>query len=108
MRAQHICLNGLDRIILIMYPFLFGFGGAFFNTLFALIIAFVYNMAAKLLGGVEVELDQMPTMVAQPTAPPQVYVQSHIYHPTPPPPPPPVEPLPPDITPPPDEPERQG
>lgn len=96
-------------ILLAMYPIMLGFGGAFFGTIFMLIIAFVYNLTAKLIGGIEVELNQMPVMV--PTAvPPQAYVQSHLYHPTPPPPPPPVEPLPPDITPPPDdnEPRRQS
>ncbi|UCD17130.1 MAG: DUF3566 domain-containing protein [Candidatus Zixiibacteriota bacterium] len=98
-------------ILIIMYPFLFGFGGAIFNTILFVIIALVYNIAAKLLGGIEVELKQVdfqpvPQMAAQPSAyyarPPQPppQPQQPAYPAQPPPPPPSVQPLPPDVQPP--------
>jgi hypothetical protein len=84
-------------ILLIIYPFLFGFGGAIINTMIYLIIAFVYNTAARLIGGFEMEFTQVPVqMAAVPPIPPPGYYMPQT------PPPPPVEPLPPDITPPPD------
>jgi hypothetical protein len=91
-------------LLLILYPFLFGFGGAIFYTILFLIVAFVYNMVAKLLGGLEFELQQVAMMQpVQPTQP--YYPASPSYQPPPPPPPPPpVQPLPPDMTPPPDNP----
>ncbi|SYZ73318.1 hypothetical protein TRIP_C21436 [Candidatus Zixiibacteriota bacterium] len=89
-------------LLLILYPFLFGFGGAIFYTILFVIIAFVYNMTAKLLGGLEFDLQQVAVM--QPVQPPPSYYQAPPAYPTPPspPPPPPVQPLPPDMTPPPD------
>ena len=42
-------------IVLIIYPFLFGFGGAIINTIIYLIIAFVYNTAARLIGGIGIK-----------------------------------------------------
>jgi hypothetical protein len=93
-------------ILLIIYPFLFGFGGAIINTIIYLIIAFVYNTAAGIIGGIELEFNQLPVqMVAVPSMPPPGYYMPPTplqSTPSPPPPPPPVEPLPPDITPPPD------
>jgi len=89
-------------ILLIIYPFLFGFGGAIINTMIYLIIAFVYNTAARLIGGFEMEFTQVPVqMAAVPPIPPPGYYMPQTP-PQAPPPPPPVEPLPPDITPPPD------
>ncbi len=88
-------------LLLVLYPFLFGFGGAFINTIAALILAFIYNMITKAIGGLEIELNQV---VLQPvTAPPPQMAQAPAYyvsssHQTPP--PPPVQPLPPDIAPP--------
>lgn len=94
-------------ILLFFYPFLFGFGGAIFNTIIYVIIAFVYNNAAKMVGGVEMEFGQV---AVQPVAPPMyatpTFTPSQPLAPTPP--PPPVRPMPPDMTPPPDEPGSQG
>jgi len=94
-------------ILLIIYPFLFGFGGVVINTIVALILAFLYNIFVKAIGGLEIELNQI---VLQPVAAaPSPMAQAPAYyvttsHQAPPPPPPPVQPLPPDITPPPDSP----
>jgi ABC-type multidrug transport system permease subunit len=115
-------------LVVIMMVFLYGFMGAIFNTILAIIITFVYNMASRLLGGVELELSQMQLQPVMPNAyagqqgaqyqqqPMQAYAQPQPQMPqqapppppvqpqapqhTPPPPPPPVQPLPPDITPP--------
>jgi len=96
-------------VMLILYPFMFAFFGAIFYTLFCLIIAFVYNVIVKLVGGFEFELKEVQVAYVSPAVP--SYTQN-VVPPTPtmpsasptPPPPPPVEPLPPNITPPPDEP----
>jgi hypothetical protein len=80
--------------LLVFYPFMFAFFGAVFNTTLYVIIAFIYNIAAKLVGGIEIELNEIrfqPVPNKEPSFPPP---------PRTPPPPPPVEPLPPDITPP--------
>ena len=103
-------------LVIIMMIFLYGFMGAVFNTILAIIVTFVYNMAAKVLGGVELDLNQMqlqPIPNAYPGQPVANYQQRPVQQyaqPQPPqqppqqapPPPPPVQPLPPDITPPPD------
>lgn len=87
-------------IMLVLYPFMFAFFGAIFYTIFFLIVAFVYNMIAKVLGGIEFDLNEVqirPVAYTAPVSP--SYAQPRQAAP-PPPPPPPVEPLPPDITPP--------
>lgn len=94
-------------LLLILYPFIFGFGGAFINTIAALILAFIYNMVTKAIGGLEVELNQIilqpvATASAQMAQTPGYYVSSSHQPPVPPPPPPPIQPLPPDMVPPPD------
>jgi len=90
-------------VLIILYPFLFGFVGAVLNTIFALIAAFVYNMIARLVGGIEFELKQqeMTPVATYQTSPSQYAAQSpQAQAPPPPPPPPSVEPLPPDVQPP--------
>jgi len=100
-------------VMLVLYPFMFAIGGAVFYTIFFLIIAFIYNLIAKLVGGLEFTLKEVQLQpVGYPTQPPPMYAQAQPQQtpppptrPTPPPPPPPVEPLPPDVTPPDDKPD---
>jgi hypothetical protein len=91
-------------LILLIYPFMFGFGGAFVNTIAALILAFIYNLVAKGIGGLEFEMNQVMLQPVSVMAQPQgYYVAIPPQSPqTSPPPPPPIQPLPPDITPPPE------
>lgn len=97
--------------MVIMMVFIYGFLGAIFNTILCIIATFIYNMAAKLLGGIELEFAEVPVPMPpysygsyQPGQPPaQPYYAPPPPHqpaPTPPPPPPPVQPLPPDMKPP--------
>jgi len=78
--------------LLIFYPFLFSFGAAFFNTILYLIIAFVYNIIAKLIGGLEFEFGEVrPALVSYGPAPGYKQPPSApSERSTPPPPPPPV------------------
>lgn len=90
--------------LLVFYPFMFAFGGAVFNTIIYVIIAFIYNIMAKLIGGIELEFNEIrlqPVTYAtlQPPQAPPAYAPPS----TPPPPPPPVQPLPPNTTAPPEE-----
>jgi hypothetical protein len=94
-------------ILFIIYPFMFGFGGAFFGTIMCIIGTFIYNVAARLLGGFELEfseqkIEQMAPAQGQYYGPkvPDPEVKPEISPPPPPPPPPPVQPLPDDIKPP--------
>ncbi|MBN2226793.1 MAG: DUF3566 domain-containing protein [candidate division Zixibacteria bacterium] len=83
--------------LLILIPIAFSLLGAVFNTILLLIAAFIYNVVARLVGGLEFELRQCDV------PPPQTYqaAPAHQYAaPPPPPPPPPVGPLPPDVQPP--------
>ena len=80
-------------ILIILYPIMFGFGGAIFNTMFVVVGVFVYNMIGKFIGGLELEMSEMVLQPVAPVAP----VQQQAYAP---PPPPPVQPLPPEMTPP--------
>ena len=95
-------------VMIIILPIMFAFGGAVFNTIFGLIVIGVYNLAARLLGGLEFNLN--PTQVAGPSpaaaSVQQPEMQQTEMRPTyaaPPPPPPrpssrPVQPeRPPDI-----------
>lgn len=94
-------------VMIIMMVFLYGFLGAIFNTILCIIGTFIYNMAAKLLGGIELEFAEVPVPMppyaygtyqpGQPSAPPYY---APPQRPTPPPPPPPVQPMPPDMKPP--------
>lgn len=91
-------------LLLILYPFMFGFGGAVINTIAAVIAVFIYNMVGKFLGGLELELNEIRL---QPVTAPSVSAYAdaqaaQTYRATSPPPPPPpqVQPLPPDMTPP--------
>jgi len=83
-------------LLLILYPIMFGFGGAVFNTIFVAIAVFIYNMVGKFIGGLELEMNEV-RLQAMPVAQAPAYVPAP---PPPPPPPPPMQPLPPDMTPP--------
>jgi len=86
-------------ILMVIMPLFFAFFGAVFNTILFLITAFVYNLTARLAGGLEFNLEEIKQ---EPTGyvPPPGYTQPVTQPPPPPPPPPPVEPLPPDVPPP--------
>lgn len=77
-------------LLLILYPIMFGFGGAVFNTIIAVIAAFIYNIVGKYIGGLELEMSEMSV---QPIA--TAHTRAYM-----PPPPPPMQPLPSDMTPP--------
>jgi hypothetical protein len=88
--------------LIIIYPIFFAFIGAVFNTVLYLIIAFVYNIIARMVGGVIFEFNQVPVAVMPVQSPPtsSYYAPSYNQPTPPPPPPPPVQPMPPDIKPP--------
>ena len=87
-------------VLIIILPIMFSFMAAVFNTIFIIIAVFIYNMAAKLIGGLEFEFAEIKL---QPAANARTAYQAQTEPIVPPPPPPPVEPLPPDITPPDDQ-----
>ncbi|UCD93799.1 MAG: DUF3566 domain-containing protein [Candidatus Zixiibacteriota bacterium] len=87
--------------LMILYPFMISFGAAIFNTILYVIIAFIYNITAKVLGGIEVELNEVKLQPVSYAAPQPVQPQAP--RPQPPPPPPAVEPMPPEITQPPQD-----
>lgn len=93
-------------LLIILYPILFGFFGAVFNTLLYVIIAFIYNVGAKFLGGVELEFGEVAQVAPAPAPPYQPAPEPYYQRPSPPP-PPPVQPWP-SETPPPMEPRRDG
>ncbi len=104
-------------VMIILLVIIYGFLGAIFNTILCIIATFIYNLAAKLLGGIELEFVDIPANLPpysysgyQPSQP-QAYQTPPPQQPAPPPPPPPpplgpppppppVQPLPPDIEPP--------
>ncbi len=47
-------------IMIIIFPLLFGFGAAVFNTIVYIILAFVYNITAKAFGGLELNFNEVP------------------------------------------------
>jgi len=92
--------------MLVIYPFMFAIFGAVFYTILFLLVALIYNLIAKAVGGLEFTLNEIRVQPLAYAAPPSpTYAQPQQPPPPPqpaqpPPPPPPVEPLPPDITPP--------
>jgi hypothetical protein len=86
--------------LIVFYPFFLSIVCGIFNTILALIGAFIYNLSARLLGGLEFEFNQiqLPPAAYQPymtpQAPPMPPAEPRV------PPPPPVQPLPPDMIPP--------
>lgn len=101
-------INEITTFALIFMPFMFAFGNAFFGTILWVIIAVIYNIMARIAGGLELNLEQaqlqpVAAAVPQPVAPQTAFqpaAPTRPPSPPPPPPPPPVEPLPPNITPP--------
>jgi hypothetical protein len=85
-------------LLLVLYPFMISFGAAIFNTILYVIIAFIYNITARVLGGLEVELNEVKLQpVSYATSKP---VRTQARRPEPPPPPPSVQPMPPEMRPP--------
>jgi len=95
-------------LMLIIMPLFFSFFGAVINTILLLICTLVYNLTAKLIGGLEFDFAEMQPKADTYAAPPPTgaYTTPPIQEPPPrprpqtPPPPPPLEPLPPDVQPP--------
>jgi len=87
-------------LLLILYPFIIGFGGAVFNTIIAVLGIFIYNMIGKYVGGLEFEMNEMrfQPIPQSPYVAPYAATRPN-QAPYTPPPPPPVQPLPPDMTP---------
>jgi hypothetical protein len=85
-------------LLIIIYPIMFSFGGAVFNTILAVLVTFVYNLIGRLLGGLELELSEIRLQPAGLSVQSESAITPGPQ--TPPPPPPPVQPLPPDISPP--------
>jgi hypothetical protein len=94
-------------IMVVLFPIMFAILGAFFNTILGGIIVFIYNAVAKMVGGME--LDLQPVAEAAHSAPqapaisPSIFPQQSkpaVYTAPPPPPPPyrPSEPEPPAST----------
>ncbi|UCD62635.1 MAG: DUF3566 domain-containing protein [Candidatus Zixiibacteriota bacterium] len=82
-------------IVAIMMPFVMALSGAFFGTIFTVILAAVYNLIARLLGGLELNLAAVESAVtASGAAASRSPVQSAPVD-RPPPPPPPVADSPP-------------
>ena len=93
--------------LIVFMPFFFSFFGAVVNTILLLICTFVYNLSTKLVGGLEFTFSEMQPIQQSYAAPPPP--QASLYgqpNQSPPPPPPPVEPLPPNVPPPSDNPSR--
>lgn len=89
-------------VMMVILPIAFSLMGAFFNTILGTIAILIYNAVARMAGGLELELAEVPAewphaapihQLAQPAyapPPPAAAVQ-----PAPPPPPPPAPPAPP-------------
>ena len=103
--------GGSAGVMIIVLPLMYGIGGAIFGTIFGAIMAFIYNLTAKIAGGLEFELK--PTemghpmqMQPQPATGYQPAGQQGYYPPPPPrqqpapPPPPPSQPMAPPPPPP--------
>lgn len=51
-------LGGMSLgVMMIVMPFMFSIGGAVFNTLVGLIVVIVYNLIARIVGGLELNLE---------------------------------------------------
>jgi len=95
-------MEGLDPaefagpIMIIVLPIVYALGSAVFGTIILWIAAVVYNLAARLLGGVEYEVTQVDARAVPPAAPVYAPAQPLQNRPSPPPaspqpPPPPRE-----------------
>lgn len=102
-------------LLMIILPLISAVSTAFFGTVGLALLVLVYNLTARLVGGVELNLQKvdMPMEAVTPGAPPGAQPQPQYYSPPPPPqapppppPPPPARPeAPPRLTP--DETERR-
>ncbi|MEW5923456.1 MAG: DUF3566 domain-containing protein [Candidatus Zixiibacteriota bacterium] len=95
--------------LIVLYPIMGAFFGAVVHTIILIIVAFIYNIMAKLVGGMEFEFAEIKPQPAPYSYPPPQPGYPQYQQPaptrTPPPPPPPIQPLPPDIPPPTDQPD---
>jgi outer membrane biosynthesis protein TonB len=74
-------------VMLVLFPIMGAFSAAFFGTLFGLLFVVVYNLTAKLIGGLELNFQlERPETTLEPSRP-----QPESGTPQPPPPPPPPE-----------------
>jgi hypothetical protein len=89
-RSEMPDINMPVGLTLVIMPFIFAIGAAVFHTLIFVILAFIYNLIAKLTGGMEFELNP----VVEVTIPPAPPTTSYTPPPPPstPPPPPPASP----------------
>lgn len=81
-------MNGIGTgVMLVLFPIMGAFSAAFFGTLFGLLFVIVYNLTARLIGGLELNFQLERTEVApEPRSP-----RPESGTPQPPPPPPPPE-----------------
>jgi len=83
-------------LMIVILPFICAIGSAIFHTLILIVVAFIYNMIAKLTGGMEFELS--PVTVAPVPPPPAQPITGYTSAPPPPstqlpPSPPPAQPM---------------
>lgn len=57
-------LSQISGVFALMLPFIMAFGLAVFNTIFAVIMLLVYNLAARMMGGMEFEFAKVDEQVA--------------------------------------------
>ena len=69
-------------LMIVIMPFLFAIGSAIFHTLILIVMAFIYNLIAKLTGGMEFELS--PVTLAPVPPPPTQPITGYTSAPPPP------------------------
>jgi len=82
-------------LMIVIMPFIFAIGSAIFHTMILLVMAFIYNLIAKLTGGMEFELSPVTVApVPPPAAQPMTgYTSAPPPQTTPPPTAPPTPPM---------------
>ena len=89
-------------MMMVVLPFVFGFAGAFFNTVLGLIFVFIYNLITKIVGGFQLNLETVPQSTDSPREEKPAPVRSEYPAPprfsqkSSPPPPPAYKPEPPE------------